>query len=714
MTKKKKKKKPASKGKLINSVLVVFEKNQGRPLNYKQIARELNITSANSRKVIIDILQDLVNSEKLKEIERGKYELKANSRVLLGEILFTRSGSGFVALEGQNRDIYIHARNARNALNGDKVEIRITKAGMGGKRSEGKVVSVAERAKTDFVGILEVSEKYAFVVPNDDKTPVDFFIPLDKLNGAKHGEVVLVKMTSWSADQKSPYGKIVEVFGNPEDNNVEMRSILANKGFTTGFQRVVEREAEQIPLEISKEEIAKRKDFRDVLTFTIDPADAKDFDDALSFRKLESGNIEVGVHIADVTHYIKPGSALDEEAINRATSVYLVDRVIPMLPERLSNGVCSLRPNEEKLCFAAVFEINNDAKVLNTWIGRTVIYSDKRFTYEDVQETIEAKDGLYVDEILQLNALAKKLRDNRMNEGSISFDRVEVRFKLDEHGEPDGVYFKEQKDAHKLIEDFMLLANRSVALYVSKLERKDKTFVYRIHDNPDPDKISAFSQFISRFGYKVDENRVQSSLNQILGAVKGKPEANVVETLAIRTMAKAVYTTKNIGHYGLGFSHYSHFTSPIRRYPDVMTHRLLWYYLTGEGVKIDPEEIEDLCKHCSQQERSAVEAERESTKYFQALTLNDKVGETFAGLISGVTDFGFFVEVEENKCEGLVRLADMKDDHYYFDEKNFQVIGNNNGAIYQLGQKVMIKVRNVNLVKKQIDFEIIPQDKSPS
>ncbi|MBL4653021.1 MAG: ribonuclease R [Flavobacteriales bacterium] len=707
MSHKRKKNKPVSKGKLINSVLVVFEKNQGRTLNYKQIARALNITSANSRKVIIDILNDLVVSEKLKEVDHGKYELKATSRILSGPIEFTRSGSGFVTIEGQNRDIYIHARNARNALNGDVVEVRITKSGQGGRRSEGKVVSVTERAKTKFVGQLEVSQKYAFVIPNDDKTPVDFFVPLDKLNGAKHGEIVLVKMTSWSADQKSPHGEISEVFGNPEDNNVEMKSILANKGFTTGFQRVVEREAEKIPLEISKEEIAKRKDFRDVLTFTIDPADAKDFDDALSFKKLKNGTVEVGVHIADVTHYITPGSALDEEAINRATSVYLVDRVIPMLPERLSNGVCSLRPNEEKLCFAAVFEIDKDAKIISTWIGRTIIYSDKRFTYEDVQEIIEAGAGLYVDEILHLNSLAKTLRNNRMNDGSISFDRVEVRIKLDEHGEPDGIYLKEQKDAHKLIEDFMLLANRSVALYVSKLERKDKTFVYRIHDDPDPDKISAFGQFISRFGYKIDENRVQSSLNSVLSAVKGKPEANVVETLAIRTMAKAVYTTKNIGHYGLGFSHYSHFTSPIRRYPDVLTHRLLWYYLTGEGEKIDPEEIEELCKHCSQQERSAVEAERESTKYFQALMLNDKVGETFSGLISGVTDFGFFVEIEENKCEGLIRLADMQDDHYYFDEKNFQVVGNNHGAIYQIGQRVMIKVRKVNLMKKQIDFELV-------
>jgi ribonuclease R len=623
----------------------------------------------------------------------------------------TSDGSAYIVSEDVfEEDIFIAPRKLRNALHGDIVKVYVY-AKSKGKKKDGEVVEIITRAKMDFTGIVKLSERFAFFVPDDRKMLHDIFIPLDGLKGAKDNEKAIARITDWPEDAKNPIGEITHVLGAQGENNAEMNAILADYGFPLEFPSQVEKEAEAISDVITEEEIAKRRDFRDTLTFTIDPADAKDFDDAISFRQLDNGNVEIGVHIADVSHYVKPNSALDKEAFERGTSVYLVDRVIPMLPERLSNGLCSLRPNEDKLCFSAVFELDNEANIMSEWFGKTIIHSDTRFSYEDAQEVLENKTGKHSDELLKLNELAYKLRERKFKHGAISFESTEVKFRLDESGKPLGVYIKERKDAHKLIEDYMLLANKKVAEFIAKKGKgKQKlTFVYRSHDSPKEDALLSFSQFALKFGYKIDISsgrETARSLNFLMADVEGKKEQNVLTQLAIRSMAKAVYTTKKHSHYGLAFDFYTHFTSPIRRYPDVMVHRLLELYLAG-GKSVNEEEYEKMSLHSSQMEKKAADAERASVKYKQAEYLEGNIGEEFKGIISGLTEWGMYVEIIENKCEGMVRLRDLNDDFYVLDEKNYCIIGQRRKKKFQLGDEVTISVKKVDLSKRQIDFSLV-------
>lgn len=692
-------------------VLDVFEQNGNTPLNYKQVSAKLNVRDPESRDIILEILKDEAKKSTLKELSPGKFQLLELKTFIEGRVDLTNDGSAFIVTDDEfESDIFVAPRKLRNALNGDRVKVYVY-AKSKGRHKEGEVIEILQRAKMEFTGIVKLSERFAFFIPDDRKMMHDIFIPMNQLNGAKNGIKAVAEITDWPTDAKNPIGRIKHILGAQGENDTEMNAILAEYGFPLSFPAEVEHEAEEISEAISKEEIGRRRDFRDVLTFTIDPYDAKDFDDAISFRYLDNGQYEVGVHIADVSHYIKPDSALDKEALDRATSVYLVDRVIPMLPERLSNGLCSLRPKEDKLCFSAVFIMDENAYIQEEWYGKTIIHSDRRFAYEEVQEIIEAKEGEYSKEILELNALAYKLRERKFKNGAISFETTEVKFKLDETGKPIGVFVKERKDAHKLIEDFMLLANRKVAEYVSKMGKgKHKyTFVYRVHDTPKPEALANFAQFAARFGYRINtksDKETAKSLNYLMEDVEGKKEQNVLTQLAIRSMAKAIYTTKSSSHYGLAFDHYTHFTSPIRRYPDVMVHRLLFHYLNG-GQSANAEHYEKLCQHSSQMEKKAADAERASVKYKQAEYLRDQVGNIFSGVISGVTEWGMYVEIIENKCEGMIRLRDISDDFYTLDEKNYAIIGQRKKKVYQLGDEVRIRVKNVDLTKKQIDFSLI-------
>ncbi|MGV3685974.1 MAG: ribonuclease R [Daejeonella sp.] len=689
----------------------VFEKSGNKPLNYKQVAAKLHLHDEESRDLILQILKEESRKGLLSEPERGKFILKELKTFVTGKVDMTSDGSAYIVTEDEfEEDIFIAPRKLRTALHGDIVKAYVY-AKTKGRKKDGEVVEIIKRAKMNFTGIIKLSERFAFFVPDDRKMLHDIFIPLDGLKGGKDNEKAVARIIDWPEDAKNPIGEITHVLGMQGDNNAEMNSILADYGFPLEFPKQVEKEAEEIPEAISKEEIAKRRDFRDTLTFTIDPADAKDFDDAISFKKLQNGNVEVGVHIADVSHYVRPNSALDKEAFERATSVYLVDRVIPMLPERLSNGLCSLRPNEDKLCFSAVFELDKEANVINEWYGKTIIHSDTRFSYEQAQEVIENKAGKHSDEILALNALAYKLRERKFKHGAISFESTEVKFRLDEHGKPLGVYVKERKDAHKLIEDFMLLANKKVAEFIAKKGKgKQKlTFVYRAHDSPKEDALLSFSQFALKFGYKIDISsgrETARSLNFLMADVEGKKEQNVLTQLAIRSMAKAIYTTKKHSHYGLAFDFYTHFTSPIRRYPDVMVHRLLELYLAG-GKSVNEEEYEKLALHSSLMEKKAADAERASVKYKQAEYLENNIGQEFKGIISGLTEWGMYVEIIENKCEGMVRLRDLNDDFYVLDEKNYCIIGQRRKKKFQLGDEVTIMVKKVDLGKRQIDFSLI-------
>jgi len=707
-----KKKNSSSISKIFTQlVLDIFEQNGNTPLNYKQVAAKLNIRDADDRRVIFDILKDETFKGTLRESAPGKFQLLELKTFIEGKVDLTTDGSAFIITDDEfESDIFVAPRKLRTALNGDRVKVYVY-AKSRGKNKEGEVIEILQRAKMEFTGIVKLSERFAFFIPDDRKMMHDIFIPMSELNGAKNGIKAVAEITDWPVDAKNPIGRIKHILGMQGENDTEMNAILAEYGFPLTFPAEVEHESEEISDAITPEEIAKRRDFRNITTFTIDPFDAKDFDDALSYRVLENGNYEVGVHIADVSHYIMPDSALDKEALDRATSVYLVDRVIPMLPERLSNGLCSLRPDEDKLCFAAVFEMDGDANVINQWFGKTVIHSNRRFTYEEVQEVIENKAGDFEQEILKLNALAYKLRERKFKNGAISFETTEVKFKLDETGKPTGVYVKERKDAHKLIEDFMLLANRKVAEHVSKMGKgKHKyTFVYRVHDTPKPDALANFAQFAAKFGYRINtksDKETAKSLNYLMEDVEGKKEQNVLTQLAIRSMAKAIYTTKSSSHYGLAFDHYTHFTSPIRRYPDVMVHRLLFHYLNG-GQSANEEHYEKLCQHSSQMEKKAADAERASVKYKQAEYLRDQVGNVFSGVISGVTEWGMYVEIIENKCEGMIRLRDISDDFYTLDEKNYAIIGQRKKKVYQLGDEVRIRVKNVDLTKKQIDFSLV-------
>ena len=696
---------------LTQLIVDIFEKSGNQALNYKQVAAKLNISDTDAKIAIADILNDASKSGLFQQPERGKFKLRQLAVYVTGKVDMTADGSAYIVPEDEfENDIYVAPRKLRQALHGDIVKVHIYDRKKGRKR-EGEVVEIVQRSKTDFTGTIDISNSYAFFLPDDRKMLHDIFIPLDNLNGAKDGEKVVVSIIEWPKNAKNPIGRVKTVLGKKGENNTEMNAILADFGFPLEFPKAVEEEANSISDVISEEEIKKRHDFRETTTFTIDPADAKDFDDAISFKKLENGNYEIGVHIADVSHYVIPDSNLDKEAFERGTSVYLVDRVIPMLPERLSNNLCSLRPNEDKLCFSAVFELDEKANVIDQWFGRTVIHSDRRFSYEEAQEIIEGKEDPLSEAILKLNELAFILRERKFKSGAISFETEEVKFLLDDNGKPLGVYTKIRKEAHKLIEDFMLLANRKVAEYIGKQGKgKNKlTFVYRFHDVPNTETLTSFSQFASRFGHRLSfksDKETAKSLNVMMEKIEGSKEQNLLTSLAIRSMAKAIYTTKKASHYGLAFDYYTHFTSPIRRYPDVMVHRLLQYYLDG-GKKVNSEHYEKMSEHSSQMEKKAAEAERASVKYKQAEYLQNQIGTEYIGIISGVTEWGMYVEIEENKCEGMVRLRDITDDFYTLDEKNYAIIGQRKKKVYQLGDEVQIKVKKVDLDKRQIDFTLI-------
>ncbi|EFK57740.1 ribonuclease R [Sphingobacterium spiritivorum] len=696
---------------LTQMIVDIFEKSGNKPLNYKQVAAKLNVSDSDSKAAIAEVLTIDPRNSPFVESERGKFQLRQIKVYVTGKVDMTADGSAYVIPEDElENDIFIAPRKLRQALHGDIVKVH-TYEKRKGRKKEGEVVEILQRAKTDFTGIINLSKSFAFFIADDRKMLHDIFIPLDNLNGAKDGEKVVVSITEWPKGSKNPVGRVKDVLGKKGENNTEMNAILADYGFPLSFPPEVEKEANSFSAVIDNTEIRKRRDFRTIPTFTIDPADAKDFDDAISFQQLPNGHYEIGVHIADVSHFVKPDTALDKEAFERATSVYLVDRVIPMLPERLSNDLCSLRPNEDRLCFSAVFELDDKANIHDQWFGRTVIHSDRRFSYEEAQEVIENKTGDFTTEILKLNELAYILREKKFKNGAISFESEEVKFTLDENGKPTGVYTKVRKDAHKLIEDFMLLANRKVAEYIGKQGKgKNKlTFVYRFHDLPNPETLTTFSQFASRFGHKLtirSDKETAKSLNALMTKIEGSKEQNLLTSLAVRSMAKAVYTTKNTSHYGLAFDYYTHFTSPIRRYPDVMVHRLLQFYLDG-GQKVNAEHYEKMSEHSSQMEKKAAEAERASIKYKQAEFLQDQIGTEYTGIVSGVTEWGMYVEIESNKCEGMVRLRDITDDFYVLDEKNYAIIGQRKKKKYQLGDEVQIKVKKVDLDKRQIDFTLL-------
>jgi len=707
-----------------SKIYKILAKDSNKSFNYKQIAAILEVDDTQSRNDIIKELKYLAAKEQIEEVERGKYTVSAKADYVEGKIDMTSRKTAYFVSPELEEDVFIPTNNLGKALDKDKVKVYIYNRRKG-RKPEGEVVEIIERYKTEFVGVIDIQKNFAFVSTANPKMYTDIFIPKNKLGDAENGDVVLVKLDDWPAKADSPFGSVLRVLGKPGEHNTEIHAILAEYGLPSDFPVDVEVFAQKINTEIEPEEIARRRDMRDVLTFTIDPKDAKDFDDALSFQKLENGNYEIGIHIADVSYYLEEGTILDAEAYNRATSVYLVDRVVPMLPEVLSNFACSLRPNEEKYTFSAVFELDDKAVVKNQWFGRTVIYSDQRFAYEEAQHIIETGGNTIPQEIsitgaeyevsdaikeatLKLNALSKILRSKRMANGAISFDKVEVKFNLNEEAEPVGVYFKVAKDANHLIEEFMLLANRKVAEFIGK-QRPEKTFVYRIHDEPDQDKLINMQTVIAKFGYKIDlrsKTDISKSLNNLLSEVQGKKEQNLVDTLAIRTMSKAKYSTDNIGHYGLAFEYYSHFTSPIRRYPDVMAHRLLQHYLDG-GKSADKEVYEEQCVHSSSMESLAANAERDSIKYMQVKYMIDHQHEEFLGVISGVTEWGIYVEIVSNKCEGMCRIREIKDDYYTFDDKQYALVGEVTHNILQLGDEVFVKVKNADLVKKQLDFTFL-------
>jgi ribonuclease R len=685
--------------------------------NYKIVSSAIGVESHTQQRTVALYLAELAFDGDIIEVAPGKYKAPQRNVVATGTFVRRSNGKNSVITDEDGEPIFIAERNSLHALNGDKVRISIA-ARVKGKDAEAEVIEILEKKEQTFIGTLKVDKQNGFLMTDSKFLATDIIIPRAKLKGGKTGDKAIVRITEWPEDSKTPQGEVIDILGKTGENNTEIHAILAEYGLPYRYPAAVEKAAEKIGAGITDEEVAKRIDMRGVTTFTIDPRDAKDFDDALSIRKLDNGNYEVGVHIADVTHYVHPDTIIDREAQERATSVYLVDRVVPMLPEHLSNGICSLRPNEEKLTFSCIFEMDNDANVINSKISRTVICSDRRFTYEEAQDIIETGKGDFADEVLTLDRLAKILRKRRFETGSVEFDRMEVRFEIDETGHPIDVYFKESKDANKLIEEFMLLANKTVATAIGAPggKKKPKAFVYRVHDMPDPGKLADLSTLARTFGYKVKAsgtpNEVNRSLNRMLKDVKGKGEENFLSTLAIRSMAKAVYSTTNIGHYGLGFDFYTHFTSPIRRFPDMMVHRLLEKYLAG-GRSVNVQKLEEQCKHSSDMEQLAANAERSSIKYKQVEYMRDHLGEVYDGIISGVTEWGLYVEINENKCEGLVPVRDLADDYYDFDEKNYCLVGRRRNNRYRLGDAIQVQVARCDLDKKLLDFVVVDKNNPP-
>ena len=694
---------------LRSQIIGIFNQNTAQSLNYKQISSRLQVKEPADRHLIIEVLNELVRSGQVTEVQRGKYKLKIRGAYVTGTVQMTRSGSAYILADETRDEVYVNGKNLNRALNGDKVKVYVYSR-REGQRMVGEIVEILEQRERTFVGTLERSSGYYFLIPDNRDMPYDIFIHPKNLKGAEEGQKVVARITEWPQSAKNPFGEVVDVLGISGTHEAETHAILAEYELPYRFPPRVLQAAELVGGEITEEVISSRKDFRQVPTLTIDPADAKDFDDALSIRRLPNGNWEVGVHIADVSYYVKPFSEIDKEAYARGTSVYLVDRVVPMLPERLSNELCSLQPNTDRLCYSAVFEIDEKSDVLSQWFGRTVIHSDRRFSYEEAQQIIETGEGDMHEEILQLHRMAAVLRQKRFNEGSFSFERVEVKFNLDEQGKPTGVYFKESRESNWLIEEFMLLANRRVAERIGRVRKGQhpRTFVYRIHDRPDPEKLQNFSNFIHQFGYSIktaSHKAIAESMNNLMTLIEGKNEQYIIENLAVRAMAKARYSTQNIGHYGLGFDHYTHFTSPIRRYPDLMVHRLLDRYLAGEPSE-NAQKTEASCVHSSTMEERAVNAERASVKYKQVEFLQDQIGQVYEGIISGISEWGFYVELAENHCEGMVPMRDLDDDFYEYDEKNYSLIGVHTRRRFTIGQKVTVEIARANLQKRQLDFRL--------